>query len=195
MSVISPKKALRKQQIIGTAAGLFMKKGFQATSMRLLAAGLGIEAPSLYNHIAGKQELLCQICFSVGEVFMANMDAVEKSDLKSLQKIEQLIRFHIGQMQTQYEAVYVSNRDWKHLQPPHLANFLQLRRHYEARFAAIIEAGILQKDISPIQPKVAVLTILSAIRAVEFWHKQPKALDAKTLENNIVQILVNGLRA
>ncbi|MBP8764383.1 MAG: helix-turn-helix transcriptional regulator, partial [Ferruginibacter sp.] len=40
------------------AAMLFRKNGFTSTSMQHIAAELGVEAPSLYNHITGKAQLL-----------------------------------------------------------------------------------------------------------------------------------------
>jgi len=44
----------RREQIIQTAARLFRAKGFMASSMRDIAAELGIEAASLYSHIKSK---------------------------------------------------------------------------------------------------------------------------------------------
>ena len=45
-------------------------------------------------------------------------------------------------MMTRFDAVYVSNRDWKHLKEPWLGTFLQQRRHYESRMENIIEDGL-----------------------------------------------------
>lgn len=44
----------RKEQIITTSAKLFRQKGFEAASMRDIAAELDIEAASLYSHIKSK---------------------------------------------------------------------------------------------------------------------------------------------
>ena len=55
--------------IIQKAALLFKSKGYTATSMRELADTVGVEAPSLYNHIGSKSELLQAICFKVGNEF------------------------------------------------------------------------------------------------------------------------------
>ena len=64
MAKIKPgKNATRKDVIIESAATLFKTRGFNAASMRDLAGAVGVEAPSLYNHIGGKSELLQSICF------------------------------------------------------------------------------------------------------------------------------------
>ena len=52
----------RKTQIDRTATALFRARGFAATSMRELAAELGMEAGSLYSHIKSKEEILHRVC-------------------------------------------------------------------------------------------------------------------------------------
>ncbi|TAD86697.1 MAG: TetR/AcrR family transcriptional regulator [Bacteroidetes bacterium] len=193
--VASNKKTDRKQQILHEAAHGFMQHGYTGTSMRSLAAALGMEAPSLYNHIKGKQELLRQICFGVAHRFMAQLTIVEQSEASIPQKIELILRFHVQQMQQHFAAVYVSNRDWKHLQAPHLADFLQIRRQYEGRLASMVEAGVHSGLLQPIDSRVAVLGMLSAIRAVEVWKKHPAQLSPQRFEDNLVQLLVCGLVA
>jgi len=44
--------------VLGTALELADERGLEQLSMRKLAAALGVEAMSLYNHVAGKERLL-----------------------------------------------------------------------------------------------------------------------------------------
>jgi hypothetical protein len=55
------RSAPTKQQIFRSALELFALQGYDATSARQLAARVGIEAGSLYNHISSKQDLLFQL--------------------------------------------------------------------------------------------------------------------------------------
>ena len=54
--------------------------------------------------------------------------------------------------------------------------------------------GIDKKEIRPVNSYVAVLTILSAISGIEGWQKSGKKVAAKLLEENMVKILIEGLR-
>lgn len=184
----------KKEAIIKKAAALFRNKGYKASSMRELAEKIGVEAPSLYNHIGSKGELLQAICFKVAEEFTHHLASVEQSQTTSVSKIDQLIRFHIKMMLQYFDEVYVANHEWKHLEPTQLGNFLQQRKDYEGRMVALVNSGIASGEFKNLHPHVAVLTILSAVRGLEFWQRHKKEISAEVLEENLVDHLLNGLK-
>jgi len=188
------RKASKKDIILQKAAAMFREKGFAATSMRDLAESVGIEAASLYNHIRSKNEILEAICFNVANRFNQNMEAIEATHDNSIQKVETLLRFHIKQMVENYEEVYVSDREWKHLEEPYLSNFQNQRRSYRKRFASIIENGIQKNEIKKIDASTAVLIILHAVSGIESWHRSKEKINGEELENNMVAIMTDGLR-
>lgn len=190
----STKHNTRKDVIISKAARLFLEKGYSATSMRDLAEHVGVEAASLYNHIRSKSEILQEICFKTANRFMDHITEVEASEQKSIAKIEAVLRFHIRQIVHSYEEVYVMDREWKHLTDPYLSNMQSQRRSYRQRIAAIIEDGIRKGEIKSIDAPTAVLIILHAVSGIESWHRSVKRICAEMLEDNMVMILVDGLR-
>lgn len=173
---------------------MFREKGFAATSMRDLAEMVGIEAASLYNHIRSKNEILEAICFDVANIFNTNIESAEASSQNSIEKIETLLRFHIRQMVENYEEVYVCDREWKHLDEPYLSNFQTQRRNYRKKIAAIIEEGIARHEIKKIDAPTAVLIILHAVSGIESWHRSKAKISAQELEDNMVMIMIDGLR-
>jgi TetR/AcrR family transcriptional regulator, cholesterol catabolism regulator len=185
----------RKDVIIAKAAKLFREKGFSATSMRDLAEHVGVEAASLYNHISSKAEILQEICFKVANNFMSHIEEVDATPNKSaIEKIQAILRFHIRQMVDNYEEVYVSDREWKHLTDPYLSNIQSQRRTYRQRFALVIEEGIRKGEIKAIDAPTAVLIMLHAVSGIESWHRSKKKIPGELLEDNMVQILVEGMR-
>jgi AcrR family transcriptional regulator len=188
------KKASKKGLILQKAAAMFRQRGFAATSMRDLAEVVGIEAASLYNHISSKNEILEAICFEMANHFNTHMDQIEATRQSALSALEAVLRFHIKQMVDNYEQVYVSDREWKHLQEPYLSNFQTQRRTYRKRIAHLIDTGIQKKEILPIDSATAVLIMLHAISGIESWHRSKKRISARELEDNMLTILVGGLR-
>jgi len=188
------KKASKKEFILKKAAQMFREKGFAATSMRDLAETVGIEAASLYNHIRSKNEMLESICFDVANRFTIFMDELESGNQGTIKKIETLLRFHIKQMIETFEEVIVCDREWKHLDEPYLSNFHNQRRSYRKRFAAIIEEGITKNEIKKIDAPTVVLIMLHSVNGIESWHRSTAKISSKDLEDNMVLIMVDGLR-
>jgi AcrR family transcriptional regulator len=189
------KNLSRKDVIVSKAATLFREKGYKAASMRDLAEAVGVEAASLYNHIKSKSELLHELVFSVANKFVMKLDEIESESISSLQKMERILRFHISEMIHHYEEVYVSDREWKHLSDPYLSNYQNQRRVYRKRLAAIIEEGIRNKEIKAIDAPTVVLIFLHAVSGIESWHRSTKKISAEELEQNMVAILIDGLKA
>ena len=77
---------------------------------------------------------------------------------------------------------------------PYLADFKNQRWNYRTRLASLLQKGIDNGEIIPVNPDVAVLTILSAIGGIESWQRSGKKLDAKSVEENMVKILIEGLK-
>ena len=189
------KNGTRKEVITLAAARLFREKGFPSTGMRDLAGDVGVEAASLYNHIRSKSELLQEICFRVANDFTAQLTAVEGDDsLNFLEKLEAIVRFHINMWINRLDEVMVTNNESKYLEEPYHSTFLNERRVYVRRLEQIIEEGNRKGQIRKVQPYAVVLTLLSAVRGIEYWHRTKKNISAAELEESMIVHMVNGLK-
>jgi len=191
--IVTGKNGSKKDVILKKAAALFKSKSYSASSMRELADVVGVEAPSLYNHIGSKSELLQEICFKTGNQFTEQIEHIKRSNLSTVAKVEAVIRFHIEIMAGNFDEVYVANHEWKHLNEPYLSDFLNIRRNYEKNLMGLIEEGIARKEIKAVHPYVTVLTILSAVRGLEYWQRNKKNVPLQVLEDDMVNQLLNGI--
>ncbi len=194
MAKIQRRKASKKDLILQKAALMFREKGFAATSMRDLAETVGIEAASLYNHIQSKSEILQDITFRMAGECNEHLESLENNGMNSTQKIESLIRFHVQMMINRFEDYYVMVNEWIHLSEPHLTDFSVQRRNYVQKMENIIQQGIDNKEMKAVIPYVAVLTILSSVRGLEFWHRSRQRITPAEMEDNMVNHLINGLK-
>ncbi len=183
----------KKDVILKNASALFRKKGFKATSLRELAETMDIEAPSLYNHIDSKAALLEEICFGVAKDFTEYMNTIIGSKESAVDKLSKLIRFHIQKIYTDFDNVFVSNHEWKQLSKKQLVEFLIQRKAYENAFVEIINDGVKKKLFKTLHPQITVLTILSAVRGLEFLHSHKNEFSIEILEENMVQHLLTGI--
>ena len=184
----------KRDFIIEQASKLFKEKGYKAASMRELAARVGVEAASLYNHIESKEDLLNAICMNVATRYTSHISELENQVGPVINKIEKLLRFHVREMMDNYEEVYVTDHDWRNMDEPHLSEYREMRRNYRKRFAAIVQLGVDNKEIKALDANSAVMIFINAIGAVDQWHRIVHKVNRKDLEDNIITILVDGIR-
>jgi AcrR family transcriptional regulator len=75
-------QASTRQRILDTSARLFSERGYSGTSIRDIAAELGIANPSLYHHFASKQEILDELMVVPQERMMAAISQKQSGDIE-----------------------------------------------------------------------------------------------------------------
>jgi len=183
----------KRDEIREAAARLFRDKGYRATSMRDLAEAVELKASSIYNHFLSKEDILRQICFDNAQRFLNGLIEVENMDAPADEKLRVLIHLHILIATEDVTSVIAFNDDWRHLEEPHLSEFVAIRRNYEQRFRAIIEEGVRSGVLKPLDPLIATYTIFSSMRWLYDWFKQGKKITTQDLEYNITELLMEGL--
>lgn len=179
--------------IVHEAALLFRERGYKAASMRELAGRLGVEAPSLYNHVPSKADMLKEICFRTAHAYLSQLSVIEKAKEPYHEKLRSVIRLHIKMTTGDAAAAFVAANEWRHLPEPSLREFAGMRQDYEERVAAMIRKGIRKGELRRLDPQVTLYTILSAVRWVEQWYKPGRSIATARLEENIITILMNGV--
>jgi TetR/AcrR family transcriptional regulator, cholesterol catabolism regulator len=185
----------RKDQIRDKAQTLFRARGYSATSMRDLADALGIEAASLYNHIASKEEILQEICFRMADEFFSAIEPIVESALGPKEKLRAATEAHLGVIAANADASAVFLHEWRHLGEPFLGDFKLMRRRYEQIFRKIIEEGILKGVFRKIDATLVARTLLSGTNWTYESYKTHKS-QGKLLEQEISEIttiLIEGI--
>ncbi len=188
------KKGSKREEIINTAALLFRKRGYTATSVRDIAREMGMEASSLYNHIASKQEILNHLLLSIGQLFSEGMKDIKTSPLNSIQKLERLVDMHVRLTIEHTDAISLIPNEWIHLEAPAIKNFLVLRDEYEKEFTAIVSEAIDQSYVKEVNIELAVFSILSTLRWLYSWYSKNKSINPIELETEMRKCLIDGLR-
>lgn len=182
----------RKQEITRVASKLFKEKGYSAVTMRDLASAVGVKASSLYNHISSKQDILQSIVISIAEEFTKGMELILKQKKSSIEKLEDLIALHIKIASENPNGLASLNSDWMHLKDQ-LNYYLELRNTYEENFRTIIQQGIQQSEIKPINVEVIVFSMLSTLRTLYLWIPKKENLNQQLLVNELTITLIKGL--
>jgi len=144
----------------------------------MIAASVDLGASSLYNHIAGKQELLKEICFSSAERFEHGLQHLQTKETSTASLLRGIIELHVRLAISFPETITVFNDEWRHLEEGTLLMFLRKRKDYQNQIASIFEAGKRNESIAPLDIEVAVPALLGSLA----WIYQRKGLDVAQIE-------------
>lgn len=184
----------RKEQIVDTAAKMFKQKGFVATSMRDLAAELGMEAASIYHHFKSKEELLEKICFDMADKFITNAKEVNDIYFNAEEKLRMAIKLHVETITENQNQSAVFLSEWRNLSEPKLTLFKQLRQQYENQFTIILADGEKEDIFDDVDKKFAVLSILSTINFINEWYNPAGKMNAIEIAEKLSNFIMGGLR-
>ncbi len=188
------KQKNRREHILSESALLFKERGFGGATMRDIADRVGIEAGSMYNHIKSKNELLEAICFRVADLYLTELDKIEASGKSIHEQVEDVIRLHVRITVEDGPAVFVLNNEWKSMRGEKLDEFKQLRQAYETRIKNLLLAGMADGSFNKVDADVALFTLLSSVRWVEFWYKPSRNLAPAAIADDIIAMVIGGLK-
>ena len=186
--------SVRVGQVLETATRLFTERGYEAASIRDLAAELAIRPSSLYHHFPGKQNILFTICFGMQRDFNAEVMPHLAAGRTPEEAIRGTIRQHILFSQRRKGEVLVNIRERRSLPPKLLARVNGLRRAYRDAVADVIEAGQRQGVFRLTQPKLAAMAILDMANGQALWFRPRDRRDLERLADSYAQAAVVLLR-
>jgi len=181
------------ERMLKTAAALFSRKGYEATSTREIATLLRIQKASLYYHIQSKEDLLYTICKSSLEQIRQDVEAALQNVQDPLERVRTLVRAHIESMLRDQDKHSATLSEMRALSKDRLADVIAFRDAYEDRVRAVLheaqKAGALRNDI-PV--KYLCLHLLGLINRVEIWYRRTGPLSPAQLGEVLALIFLTG---
>jgi len=182
----------RRQELTRIAARLFAERGYQGTSLADLAAQLGVQKPSLYHHIASKEDLLWEVAWEGAEAFHGALDAVP-AQASATERIRLALRGHLAVVAGQLDVATVFVREWRHLEGERRERFVAERRRYEERIRDLFREGVEGSELrTDLDVATAALLFLSAANWAYTWLR-PDA-DTSALADRLFAALLDGMR-
>src|SRR5213593_4896436 len=182
----------RRAELTRIAARLFAEKGYQGTSLADLAEELGVQKPSLYHHIASKEDLLWDVASEGAAAFHAALDGVPER-APAVEKIRLALRAHLAVVAGQLDVATVFTREWRHLEGERRERFLAERRRYEERIRDLFREGVEGSELrTDLDVATAALIFLSAANWAYTWLRPGGDTDA--LADRFFAVLLDGMR-
>lgn len=175
MSPVGAASTETADDIRKAALRLFARNGYDATSMREIASAVGIQAGSLYNHFAAKEEILWDLTRGALLGLQAKVDGALAALPVDAPPAEQLMAFvdaHVRFHAINSEKASLVNRQMGGLDKGHYREVVALRHTFEDRLAAILREGVDRGDFALVDERISVYAILQMSIAVSTWYRR-----------------------
>jgi AcrR family transcriptional regulator len=186
--------AIRKREITHLAAEMFAERGYDAVSVRDLAAAAGITVPTLYWYIGNKEQLLIDLFQDVQQDVWSRLHAVEQSDLPADQKLRAALREQFDLLSTRRPEVLVTFRERHRVEPEIRDQLAPTRRDIDNIIRTILAVGRnegLWDDSIPLD--VVNLSIWSVIQYAPQWFRPEGRKAGQQLADEFADVILNGL--
>ncbi len=171
----------RRLQLIRAAAKLFREKGFERTTVRDLAAAVGLQSGSLFHHFDSKEAILFEVIEEAMQTSIRRLkESVGTEDPPKL-KMKALIRTELENvLGDTREGLAVAFFEWRGLNKE---NQLRLKEMYEAYKTiwqnALDEAAAI--GCLPIDANLLRLFLRGALSWSVSWYKKDGDLELENL--------------
>ncbi len=163
--------AANRSTVLEAACLLFADHGYRGTSMKDIATELGVRAPSLYNHVASKQDILYEIMDKAMDRAIAALDQA----LAGVDDIAEQLRRATESLVLDFlrypPEVTVCNNEVRSLDPGHRLAIVAKRDRYAARVRDIIELGCHTGRFRTKTPQLAAFAVLEMGNGAKSWFK------------------------
>jgi TetR/AcrR family transcriptional regulator, cholesterol catabolism regulator len=182
----------RRVELTRIAARLFAEQGYQGTSLADLAQELGVQKPSLYHHIASKEDLLWEVAWEGAGAFHGALDAVP-AEAAPADRIRLALRAHLAVVAGQLDIATVFVREWRYLEGERHERFVAERRRYEERIRELFRDGVEASELrTDLDVATAALLFLSAANWAYTWLRPGS--DTDQLADRLYAALLDGMR-
>lgn len=172
---------------------LIFEHGYEAMSLRQLAAEVGIQAGSLYNHISTKQELLFALVQDHMNTLLRQLEAALEGKDQPVDQLRAFVAFHVAYHMTKKREVFIANSELRSLDPKNYDAIVALRGAYEQRLAQILAEGVSQGVFEVPDIQVATFAILSLLTGLCSWYRPGGRLTREAIVAAHEKLVLSGV--
>jgi AcrR family transcriptional regulator len=175
-TAVAASRSVTRAQVMGAAMTLFAAQGYRGTTMKDIASQLGIRAPSLYNHVTSKQELLQEIMFGTMRTLIADHEAAVATTDDVVEQVRRSMEAHVRYHARYRREAHIGNREIASLEQPARDEIREMRRVYSRRWQDVIERGLEENRFTTRDARLAAYALLEMGIGVALWFREDGSL-------------------
>ena len=179
--------------VLRTAAAVFHERGYDGTSMELLANRLGITKSAIYHHVSGKEELLRLTVDRALDALLAVADEPAAQRGPALDRLRHVLRRSVRVLvdEQPFVTVLLRVRGNSEVERQALARRREIDGFLSDLVAAAEQEGAIRPDLDP---ALTTRLLFGMVNSVIEWYRPGTGLSAEELAEAVTKIAFDGLR-
>lgn len=158
------------------AIELIARRGYEAVTMREIAAAVGVQAAALYRYFPTKEELLFALMIGHMEALLGSWEEARPAAASPRDRLAAFVRNHIRFHIERRHSTHVNNMELRSLSPARLTQVLRLRSAYEKELRRILRDGSEAGMFSVDDVNLTAMAIIQMITGVIVWFRPDERL-------------------
>jgi AcrR family transcriptional regulator len=196
VTVPGTRAAAQRERVLRASVEIFSRRGFRATSMNEIAAGVGLSKPTLYHYFRNKEELLVLIYRDVLDDSLRMAHETVAAAPTALDAVRELLVSRVVYTCENQDLLKICFEEEDELRPDLAETLLERRRAFEDVLTAAVLAHLAEHpEIRlPMAAKTFVNTCLGAVNWTYKWYSPRGARTPAELGAEMADVLLRALR-
>jgi AcrR family transcriptional regulator len=190
------KQALRRRHrvdaILQAAIAAFRRHGYHGTPLEEIADRLLMTKGSLYYYFKDKEEILYAAHDRALDAVLADLALTRRRGGCPCEQLEGLLAAFIRIMVEGFHGTALA-LEFGALSPRRLRRVVEKRDRFERGVRALIEQGVAQGCLRPVDPKLAGMALLGAINWIARWYRPDGPARPEEVARVFLDLFLGGL--
>lgn len=179
--------------LLAVAVKVFNEKGYDGTSMDVLAKKLGITKSSIYHHVSGKSELLELALNRALNALFAVTTEPEATRGRYIDRLEYVVHRSVEILVSELPYVTLLLRVRGNTSIERRA--LTRRREFDAFVSGLVVAAAKEGDLKPdFDPALTSRLIFGMVNSLIEWYRPRPGASASDLADAVIAVAFDGIR-
>lgn len=185
---------VRLEEIKETATVFFYQLGYAGTDLRRIGAALDMHVSSLYNYVAGKEQLLYLILVDGMYEIRRSLEAALALHPESPSaQLRTALEAHIVHHALRRHRAWTSHVEVRALTGERLQDVRSMRREYEERWIDLLQRGVDADEVIDADPRLMMYSLLSIGQTVSRWYRPEGASTPEEIASSLTDIALGGV--
>ncbi|MBC3915956.1 TetR/AcrR family transcriptional regulator [Undibacterium sp. CY18W] len=179
-----------RQELISQSARLFRKKGYDNTTVRDIAAAVGIQSGSWFYHFKTKQDILVAVMEQGMQRSLQEIEQLSLADLPARLAFQRLVEVHLNTLLApDHDFIAVLLYEWRSLDKPARTRIIALKDRYETVWEQAIVALHASGDWAMPTP-LDKLLMFGTLNWTAQWYRRGTGISIEELAAQCVQFIL-----